>query len=120
MSTRTIGEFPLEVEAVSQAATVYSGSMPFRHCTGEVSALITVAGTTSITITQQVSSDNVTFYDAVDASNNALGSVAATMSAGTRYVAFSPVLARYIRFKVVENNTGAATVTIRVFAQEEV
>ena len=120
MPNKTVGIFPLTVAAVSQAATVYSDPMLFRKATGDIAILVTIAGTTSITITQQCSLDGITFYDPTDASGNALGAVIATSGAATKYISYSPVLANYIRYKVVENNTGAATVTIKVVSQEEI
>lgn len=120
MGARTVGIHPLTVVAVSQAATVYSSAVKTNRSTGEVALLVTITGTTGITITQQCSLDGITFYDAVDASNNAVGAVVSAAAAGTRYVVYSPALANYMRFKVVENNTGPATVTLSLMMQEEV
>lgn len=99
--------------AVAQAATVYSTALKTPHQLGFMSLLIvTTAG--SITVTQQVSMDGTTFYDAVDSDGNALGAVVAAMTVGTKYIQFSPVLAPHIRFKIVEGNSAPTAVSLNL------
>ena len=103
--------------SVTKAGTSYTQSTPFDRAVGYVA--VRVASTAgSITVTQQCSIDDTTFYDPVDSSNGALGAIAATMTVGTRYVQYDPVLCPYIRFKVVEGNVEASTVTITLLVQK--
>ena len=106
--------------AVSNA-TIYSDSTKFRSTTGYAGMMVTiaVAGATGITITQQCSVDGTHWYDPVDPDDTAMGEVTTAAAATTKYVQFSPVLAPYIRFKIVEDNTGAITqCTLRLVYQE--
>lgn len=104
--------------SVSQNATVYSNSIKFGSCVGYAGAvLVSTAG--SITVTQQCSLNDRDWYDPVDENNAAQGQVAATMTVSTRYIQFNPVLAPYIRFKIVEGNVAATSVTLTLFFQEE-
>jgi len=95
-----------------QSATVYSSSVLNRLSKGYASVLVSsTAG--SITISEQVSWDNVNFFDAVDTQGNALGSVYTALTVNTgKYIVFAPVMAPYIRFKVIENNSAATVVTL--------
>ena len=108
-------------QAVAKAATVYSESMKFYKCTGFASVLVIVtedAAGASMTITQQCSPNGNDWYDPVDSGNTALGPVVSAMTVGSRYVQYSPVLSSYLRFKIVEGNVNAGTITIRLFSQE--
>ena len=101
-------------KAVAQAATVYSSSLASDNLAGHVGLeLISTAG--SVTITQQVSLDNTTFYDPVDSDGNALGQVitAQTVTTG-RYIVPDVVLAPYIRYKITETNVASTVVTIKL------
>jgi len=100
-------------------ATKYSDSWSFRKCTGTAAVfVISTAGT--LAITQQCSTDNVTWYDPVDISNGALGVVKAVQTATTGlYVVYTPVLTEWARFKVVET-TAKTNVTLILMARVEV
>lgn len=104
----------MTAEAVAQADTHYTSSIDFERCNGNATLLI-VSTAGSITVTQQCSLDNSTWYDAVNTSGTAVGAVASalTVTTGT-YVVYSPVLAPYIRFKVVENNSAPTVVSIKL------
>lgn len=105
--------------AVGQAGTQYTNSFRSEGITGNVSILI-VSTAGSITVTQQVSDDNINWYDAVNGSGSAVGAVAAALTVTTgKWITFTPVLARYTRFKIVEGNSAATAVTIKYFFQEE-
>lgn len=109
LRTNKVGALSVTVDASS---TGYTSSFQLNYCAGFISLLITsTAGT--VTITQQCSVDGITFYDPVDASNAALGAVAAGMTVGSRYVQPNPVLAAYARYKIVETG-GAAGSTVTV------
>lgn len=106
-------------QAVSQAATAYSSSCKFSSCVGYAGMLL-VSTAGSITVTQQCSIDNMNWYNPVDENNSAQGQVAATVTVTTgRYIQFNPVIAPYIRFKIVEANSAATAVTITLLFQEE-
>lgn len=103
--------------AVAQAGTVYSGVISCPRLTGYCAVLlVTTAG--SVTITQQCSKDGTTFYDAVDSDGNALGAVVSAMTVGSKYIQFSPIIAPYIRFKIVEGNVAALAITIDFISQK--
>lgn len=97
---------------ILQAATAYSSSVLFDRCEGDVSILV-VSTAGSITVIQQCSLDNVTYYSPVNASGTVIGTVctALTVTTGT-YIAYSPVLAPYVRFVVTENNSAATKVSL--------
>lgn len=96
---------------VAKAATAYSNSRKFHDCDGTACLLIaSTAG--SITVTQQCSLDNTNWYDPETASG-AAGAVEDTITVTTgRYLSFTPVLAPFIRFKIVEANSAATKVTL--------
>lgn len=105
-------------QAVTKAGTVYSNAFKVADQTGNSAVLITTTAG-SITVTQQASYDNVTFYDVEDTAGTTLGSVVADMTVGTKYIIFSPVVARHIRFKIVEGDVAATAVTIKLINQTE-
>ena len=120
MSQRNVAVMPLYAAvSVAQAATAYTSSSKFRLATGYAGIrLISTAG--SITVSQQCSVDDIIWYDPVDAAGNTLGTVCTSQGVTTgRYISYSPVLTSYIRFKIVEGNTAATTVTIDLIFQEE-
>lgn len=116
---RSIGSIPVvSLLSVSQAATVYSDPVLFERTTGEIAALvISTAG--SVTVTTEYSDDKMNWYGAVDSANSAIGAVCATMTVGSRWVKVTPSIGRWIRFKIVENNSAATVVSIRLMSQEE-
>jgi hypothetical protein len=107
----------MSAEVVAQADTHYTSSVDFERCTGVASVLIiSTAGT--VTITQQCSLDDITWYDPINNAGVALGVVctAKTVTTGI-YVAYSPVATPYVRFKVVETNTAQTSVTVKLLFQ---
>ena len=99
--------------ACGQNATVYSSSRKFHDCDGTATLkIISTAG--NITVTQQCSIDNSTWYDP-ETATGAAGAVenAITVTTG-RYLSFTPVMCPYIRFKIVEANVAATAVTLEL------
>lgn len=86
--------------------TVYTDSTNFQHARGYCGALITISNGGSYVITQQCSVDNENWYNPVDDDNTALGLVCTGAHTSTCYKYFSPVLAPFIRFKVVGTVAG--------------
>jgi len=113
-------ELLMDTVSVAQAGTKYSNSRKFHQCTGAAVLWIkTTAG--SITVSQQCSMDDVAWYDPVDTSDGALGVVRSALGVTTGvYVVFTPVLTEYIRFKVVEGNSAATVVTLKLSFRLEV
>ena len=113
-----------EVLASAKAAnnsTVYSDSAKFRSTTGFscVRVVVASAGSPTVTITQQCSTNNIDWFDPVDTADTALNAVTVfTTTTGSKYVQFSPVMAPYIRFKIVESASVACTVTTELVYQE--
>jgi len=106
-------EVLMSVVTVDKAGTKYSRSAPFDDCDGAACLkVISTAG--SITVTQQCSIDDETFYDPETAAG-AAGAVEDTLTVTTgRYISFTPVIAPFIRFKVVEGNVAASAVTLEL------
>ena len=104
----------MSLNSIAQAGTEYSDAIAFDVCEGEL-ALLVVSTAGTVTISQQVSLDNVTFYDPVDSAGSALGVIctAKAVTAGS-YIAINPVVAPYSRFKVTETNTAATIVSLTV------
>lgn len=110
----------LLMDAVTiDGATDYSESRPFHNCAGDaVLFIVSTAGT--LAISQQCSMNNVDWYDPVNTSDSALGVVksAQTVTTGV-YVIFTPVISKFIRFKVTES-TAAAVVSLTLSYRLEV
>lgn len=106
-------------QAIAQAGTGYTDSMDFSRCAGDAAVLIvTLLGTS--TITQQCSFDNVNWYDPVVAAGTATGAVCTATAATTgTYIVYTPILSPYVRFKVVETNVAALTITLHLIFREE-
>jgi hypothetical protein len=113
-------ELLMSVEAVGKADTHYSAARRFSDCAGQASLFIkSTAG--SITVTQQCSLDGINFYDPIDTAAGALGAVIATQTVTTGiYVSFTPIICEYARFKVVEQNSAATSVTLHLSYRLEV
>ncbi len=106
-------EFLMSAVAVTKNGTSYSNSRTFHDCDGTACLkIVSTAG--SITVTQQCSLDDKTFYDPETASG-AAGAVEDTITVTTgRYLSFTPVMCDFIRFKVVEANVAATNVTLEI------
>ena len=122
MSARLVGYAPLMVkETLGASETHYTSSMKFSRCTGEICVFIVLTGSGTGTITQQCSMNDVDWYDPVNASGSALGTVCTANAATTgTWISCSPVMSNHIRFKVVEAggvNTTIASVTL-IFQEE--
>lgn len=109
----------MSASTVANGATIYSTSFNGEYASGFRAVLITLAGSPSVTITEQASVDGTTFYDAVDNTGTAVGAVASaiTSTAGV-YVVYAPVLARHNRLKVVA--AAASTVSLTITSSEQI
>lgn len=101
------------VKTLSNAQTLTNGVTSFSNSVEIIiwagfAALEVSANAATATITQQCSSDNVNWYDAVDKTGTALGAIATALST-TAYIEFDPVLTKYFRLKYVPTGTGAIT-----------
>lgn len=94
----------MDEETVAASATVYSTSIPFHNCAGDATLfIVSTAGT--LAISQQCSVNDVDWYDPVNTSDSALGVVKAAQTVSTGvYVVFTPVLSKFIRFKLIESS----------------
>lgn len=97
--------------AVANGATEYTDSCNIRFAQGHMAALVVLGAASNVTITQQCSLDNTNWYDPVDISGNALGVVYTTLLASA-YIYFSPILAVYMRFKIVAAADSVVTMTV--------
>lgn len=109
----------MSTATVANAATIYSDSYSAEYASGFTGILIVLAGASNVTISQQTSVLGSTWHDPVDNAGAALGVVATalTSTASGVYVQFSPVVARYNRFKVVA--AAASTVSLTVVQAEQ-
>lgn len=108
---------PLTV-TLAQNSTGFTTPFLFTPCNGYAGAKVTVSAG-SVTISQQCAENLMgPFFDPVDNTNTALSVVATTMGAGTRWVQFNPTLCNFARYKCIETNVAACTVTITHYHQE--
>lgn len=95
--------------------TVYTDSLRTIECSGYASVLVVITDGT-YTITQQVSNDGATFYDAVDTEGNAIGAVYTNINA-TKFIRVELIPARYTRLKVVPSVNGTLQIIMNVNKQ---
>lgn len=99
-------------QALTNGVTAFSNSVELSPWAGFVTVEVS-ANTSTTTISQQCSSDNINWYDPVDNSGNALGAIWTGLST-TKYVQYSPVLTKYFRLKYVPTGSGSITTKITV------
>ena len=98
--------------------TTYGSVVDTSRSTGETAfQVVTAAG--NIAVSQQYSMDGIHFYDSIDGSDNALGTINASLTVGTYYIVPATVVAPYSRLKVIENGTASTVVKITMIFQEE-
>jgi len=120
MASKIAQELLINKEAVLISSTTLSRSVAFDRCAGNA-AVVIVSTAGSITVTQQCSWDNLTWFDPTDTAGTALGAIRATLTVTTGvYIAFTPVLTPFIRFKVIEGGIAATTITVRLLFRTEV
>jgi len=124
MGIRGVAPIPLSVPAVTQNGTLYTTGenntpVKFRRATGSAALWIsTTAG--QIDVYQQISLDGEKWFDPKDSQQQLLGKVVVALTVNTGvYIVFVPVMAPYIRFKIVEKNVAATTVAMKLVFQEE-
>lgn len=104
-------------QSVTRNTTAYTGKARFRMTTGfAIVKIKSSAG--SITVTQQCSIDGEEWFDAVDTDGTAIGAVISAMTVGSKYIQVSPVLAPWIRYKIVEGDVATTVVSLHLVFQE--
>ena len=105
-----------ETVAVTKQGTVYSSPFRANECAGTI-ALLIVSSAGSLTVTQQCGlTEDGTFYDPVNAANSALGAVcAAGFTVGSRFINLTPVVAPWLRLKMIEANVAATDVDLDIY-----
>lgn len=98
-------------QIVLNGATGYTDSCNIRFAQGFMAALVVLGAGSSVTITQQCSLDNINWYDPVDISGTQLGIVYTGLIASS-YIYFSPILAVWMRFKIVAGADSVVTMTV--------
>ena len=120
-----MGQRWMEAAAIMPATAIDPGSTSYSVSLGSLNLVGTYAGlyiltsaTGTMTITQQVSIDGATWIDPTNSTLTAVGAVYNALSLlTTRYIQFTPILAPYVRMKVVP--TEANTVTLKLVTQGE-
>lgn len=102
---------------VANGSTIFSSNYNGEYSTGSRAVFINIAGSSSVTITEQASVDGTTFYDVVSGTGGALGAVCSTLTTTTGvFVVYTPTFALHNRLKVVAG--AASTVSLTVFTAE--
>lgn len=106
-------------QSVAKGATGYSNSINTTYSDGYIAVrLVSTAG--SVNVSQQCSIDNSTWYDPVDEDGVLLGVVASAQTVTTgKYIQYIPVLSKYIRYKIAEQDSSDTTVTMDAIVSEE-
>ncbi len=106
--------------AIVKNTTVYTNSCKFDRCEGDACVWIAhVSVSENLAISQQCSLDDRTWYDPVNASAAALGSVAAAQAATSGvYIFYTSVPAKYIRFKIVAADTNDTVLELKLIFRE--
>lgn len=109
----------LPATAIDAGSTSYSVALGALNIIGAYGGLeITTTATGTMTITQQVSTDGQTWLDPTNATLTSVGAVYnSVFKVLNQYIQFTPVVAPYLRFKVVP--TQANTVTLKYINQGE-
>jgi len=116
---KDLGREVLMTTEACNNSTIYSSSIPFNRSTGEVALKVVSTGNATLAITQQCSEDDVTWYDVVSGSMTAMGAAGSSTTATiSNWIVPTLAPAPYIRFKVVESATVAATISITMYSQE--
>ncbi len=100
--------------------TIYSNSRRFHDCDGTACVLITTSSTAEIAVTQQCSTDDVTWYNPETAAGAAGVVDTSITAASTVYMSYTPVLCDYIRFKVVAASAVSNLVSLTLAYRVEV
>jgi len=119
MSSRLVQSLLSNAQVLGKNGTIYTTSIKFQDCVGDtILFIVNTAG--RITVSQQCSFDGVVFYDPVDANGSSLGIVYSDLNATVGvYISFSPALASWTRFKIVEENVEATLVTLKLLFRAE-
>lgn len=114
-------------KAIVKNTTVYTDSCRFDRCVGDATVWVAhvSASGENLAISQQCSlvggTVDANWYDPVNASAAALGSVATAQAATAGvYISYTPVIAPYIRFKIVAANTNDTVLELKLIFREEV
>lgn len=113
----------MDANSITKNTTEYSDSYDFHGSAGDAALIIiiTSAGAPTFTISQQCSVDGSNWYDPVNEAGALGGIWTDHLKTSGAYVAFTPVMAHYIRFAVTETgNVIAGTVTITLLSRLEV
>lgn len=100
-------------QAIAAAGTYYTNSTDFGYNHG-VCALILdfLSGTGPISVYQQCSLNNATWYEPIGSGSGASLATVCTGRTVSSWIVFDSVQAEYVRFRIV--NTGASSTTIRL------
>jgi hypothetical protein len=115
-----ISKVKLMDEVEVDNTTLYTDSIRFSPCTGTAAVLI-VSSAGQITVTQQCSNNNADWYSPKDTAGDPLCVVATTLTVTTGiYISYTPALAKFVRFSVLEDGTAATNVSLTLLFKSEV
>lgn len=98
----------LDIGTLTAGTATGTDSVELRYYDdGDMLLYVAARTTSSYTITQQCSFDNINWYDVVDAYNATVGAVltAADATVHSRLIQLTPIAAPYIRFEVTASET---------------
>lgn len=98
---------------ILNGATGYTSNFFMPFSSGFVGLEVVLAAASNVTITQQCSSDNITWYDPIDSSGTALGQVCVGLTASS-YIQPGLILAKNIRYKIVAAADSTVTITVNL------
>lgn len=100
-------------QTVANGASIFSSSYSGSYANALSGVLVKLTGSGTVTINQQCSFDDTTYYDAVDGTGTALGAVctALTSTAGV-YVGYTAVSAPFKRFKIVAAANSTVSISV--------
>ena len=103
-------------------STVSTNPVDVRRNNGYSSLLITTTTDSTVTVKYQISENGVNFYDPVDTNLTSLGGILSSVTTAaasvTRWIVFSPQVARSMRFSIL-GNSSYSTVTVKYIHQED-
>jgi len=95
-------------KSLTASTTYYSTGFNSNHSNGYAALLVKTDA--SITISFQLSNDDITYYTPVNTNGTDVSKIYTALAADA-YIIFSPQIAKFMRIKVVCNSNATTTIT---------